>query len=147
MDQPIYDVKVLEDGCRFDFLSVGYTATHKAILYKETEIPFLYSLTLTEVQHNGRLVTTINNSNRDVKATMATVFKTIETFTAANPRAVIGFTGNTDAKTRLYRIEISRDLDKFLKKFLIWESEAIMASESRLNPISPTNFSSSPVDF
>lgn len=120
MDQPIYDVKVLEDGCRFDFLSIGYTATHKAILYKETEIPFLYSLTLAEVQWDGKLSTTINNSNADVKPTMATITKTIETFTAANPRAVIVFMGNTDAKTRLYRIAISRDLDKLLEKYVIW---------------------------
>ena len=51
---------------------------------------------------------------------MATITKTIETFTTANPRAVIVFMGNTDAKTRLYRIAISRDLDKLLEKYVIW---------------------------
>lgn len=134
MDEPVYDVKVLEDGTRFDFLSIGYTATHKAILYQETEIPFLYSLTLAEVQRDGRLSTTVNNSNADVKPTMATISKTIEAFTAANPRAIIGFMGNTDAKTRLYRIAISRDLDSFLKKYLIW---GVRGDNSKREPFEP----------
>ncbi|WP_342088213.1 DUF6934 family protein [Dyadobacter sp. OTU695] len=147
MDQPFYDVKVLEDGCRFDFLSIGYTATHKAILYKETEIPFLFSLTLAEVQWDGKLSTTINNSNADVKPTMATITKTFETFTAANPRAVIVFMGNTDAKTRLYRIAISRDLDKLLEKYVIWGIRNDNGNANCLNPISPINISSLPADF
>ena len=140
MDQPIYDVKVLEDGWRFDFLSIGYSATHKAILYQETEIPFLYSLTLAEVQRDGRLSTTINNSNADVKPTMATISKTIETFTAANPRAVIGFMGNTDAKTRLYRIAISRDLDKFLEKYLIWGVRSDNGERELFEPNQPYEY-------
>lgn len=140
MDQPVYDVKVLEDGCRFDFLSIGYTATHKAILYRETKIPFLYSLTLAEVQWDGKLSATINNSNADVKPTMATISKTIETFTAANPRAVVGFMGNTDAKTRLYRIAISRDLDKFLGKYLIWGVRSDNGKRELFEPNQPYEY-------
>ncbi|GGH39796.1 hypothetical protein GCM10007423_34410 [Dyadobacter endophyticus] len=140
MDQPVYDVKVLEEGCRFDFLSIGYTATHKAILYKETEIPFLYSLTLAEVQWDGKLSARINNSNADVKPTMATVFNTIETFTTANPRAIVGFTGNTDAKTRLYRIAISRDLDKFLGKYMIWGVRSDNGKREPFEPNQPYQF-------
>ncbi|MCF0074602.1 hypothetical protein LZD49_29225 [Dyadobacter sp. CY261] len=134
MDELLYDVKVLNDGGRFDFLSIGYTATHKAIIYNETEIPFLYSLTLAEVQWDGRLSVIINNSNADVKPTMATVSKTIETFTTNNPRAIVGFTGNTDAKIRLYRIAIARDLDKFLDKFLIW---GVRSDTGRREPFKP----------
>ncbi|WP_353721795.1 hypothetical protein [Dyadobacter sp. 676] len=140
MDQPVYNVKVLEEGCRFDFLSIGYTITHKAILYKETEVPFLYLLTLVEVQSDGKLSTTINNSNADVKPTMATVFKTIETFTTVNPRAIVGFAGNTDAKTRLYRIAISRDLDKFLEKYLIWGVRSDNGKHEPFEPNQPYQF-------
>ena len=140
MDQPVYDVKVLENGCRFDFLSIGYTATHKAILYQETEIPFLYSLTLAEVQQDGRLSTIINNSNADMEPTMATISNTIETFTAAHPRAVVGFMGNTDAKTRLYRIAISRDLDRFLERYLIWGVRSDNGKRELFKPDQPYQY-------
>lgn len=102
-------------------------------------MPFLYSLTLAEVQWDGKLSTCINNSNTDVKSTMATVFNAIEIFTANNPRAIVGFKGNTEAKTRLYRIAIARDLDKFLDKFLIWGIRSQTGSESRLDRINPMN--------
>lgn len=137
MDQPAYDVKVLEDGCRFDFLSLGYTATHKAIIFDETEMPFLYSLTLVEVQWDGKLSACINNSNTDVKPTLATVFKAIETFTTNNPRAIVGFQGNTESKTRLYRIAITRDLDKFLSKYLIWGIRSDTGKRELFKPDQP----------
>jgi hypothetical protein len=137
MDQPVYDVKVLEDGFRFDFLSIGHTATHKAIIFDETEMPFLYSLTLVEVQWDGKLSACINNSNADVKPTLATVFKAIETFTTNNPRAIVGFQGNTEAKTRLYRIAISRHLDSFLDKFLIWGIRSDTGKRELFKPDEP----------
>lgn len=140
MDQPFYNLKVLDDGFRFDFLSLGYTATHKAIIFDETEMPFLYSLTLVEVQWDGKLSATINNSNADVKPTMTTVFKAIETFTTNNPRAIVGFQGNTEAKTRLYRIAITRDLDKFLDKFLIWGIRSDTGKRELFKPDQPYQF-------
>ncbi len=140
MDQPFYDVKILEDGFRFDFLSIGYTATHKAIIFDETEMPFLYSLTLAEVQWDGKLSACINNSNADVKPTMATVFKAIEIFTTNNPRAIVGFKGNTEVKTRLYRIAIARDLDKFLDKFLIWGIRSDTGKRELFKPDQPYEF-------
>jgi len=140
MDQPFYDLKVLEDGFRFDFLSIGYTATHKAIIFDETEMPFLYSLTLAEVQWDGKLSACINNSNADVKPTMATVFKAIEIFTTNNPRAIVGFKGNTEVKTRLYRIAIARDLDKFLDKFLIWGIRSDTGKRELFKPDQPYEF-------
>lgn len=140
MEEVYYPLKVLDSGSRFDFLSEGLMPTHKAIFYSETEIPFLYSLALTEVQHDGRFVTTINNSNRDVKITMATVFKTVEAFTNANPRAVVGFTGNTEVKTRLYRIAISRDLDKFLTRYFIWGVRSDNGKREAFRPNQPYQF-------
>ena len=140
MDEPFYNLKVLHDGCRFDFLSVGYTPTHKAIIFDETEMPFLYSLTLAEVQWDGKLSTCINNSNADVKSTMATVFNAIEIFTANNPRAIVGFKGNTEAKTRLYRIAIARDPDKFLDKFLIWGIRSQTGKRESFKPDQPYEF-------
>lgn len=98
MDQPAYDVKVLEDGCRFDFLSLGYTATHKAILYRETKIPYLYSLTLAKVQWDEKLSATIN------------------------------------------RIAISKDLDKFLEKYLIW---GVRSDDGKREPLMKYEVSSS----
>lgn len=140
MDQPFYNVKVLNDGFRFDFLSIGYTATHKAIIFDETEMPFLYSLTLAEVQWDGKLSACINNSNADVKPTMATVFKAIEIFTTNNPRAIVGFKGNTEVKTRLYRIAIARDLDKFLDKFLIWGIRSDTGKRELFKPDQPYEY-------
>jgi hypothetical protein len=89
------------------------------------------------VQWDGKLSACINNSNTDVKPTMATVFKAIEIFTTNNPRAIVGFKGNTEVKTRLYRIAIARDLDKFSDKFLIWGIRSDTGKRELFKPDQP----------
>ncbi len=120
MDQLFYDVDELLDGHRFEYLSMGQTTIRKAIVFHETRVPFLYSLVLGDIEHDGSLSLENRSNNGDMIRNLATVYKTVEQFLANNPRALIIFSGNTASKTRLYQIAIAKYLDQFLERYLIW---------------------------
>lgn len=120
MDQSYYNVDELWDGQRFEYLSIGQTTIRKAIVFHETRIPFLYSLTLGDIDGDGNLSTESRSNNGDMAKNLATVYRTVEQFLINNPRALIIFNGNTASKTRLYQIAIAKYLDYFLERYLIW---------------------------
>lgn len=120
MDQLYYDVNELMEGLRFEYVSIGQNIIHKAIVFHETRIPFLYSLMLGDINDDGSLSTQNRSNNGDMAKNLATVYRTIEQFLIKNPRALIIFNGNTPSKTRLYQIAIAKYLDYFLETYLIW---------------------------
>ncbi|MGN7886937.1 DUF6934 family protein [Dyadobacter sp. 22481] len=120
MDQLYYNVNELMEGLRFEYLSTGQKIIRKAIVFHETRIPFLYSLTLGDIDADGKLSTESRSNNGDMAKNLATVYRTVEQFLINNPRALIIFSGNTTSKTRLYQIAIAKYLDHFLDRYLIW---------------------------
>lgn len=120
MDQLYYDVKEFQEGHRFEYLSIGQTIIHKAIVFHEMKIPFLYSLTLGDIGSNGLVSFESRSNNGDMARSLATVYRTVEQFLTNNPRALIAFNGNTASKTRLYQMVISKYLDQFSERYLIW---------------------------
>ena len=120
MDQSYYSVDSLWDGHRFEYVSIGQTLIRKAIIFHETRVPFLYSLTLGDIDNDGCLSTDSRSNNGDMAKNLATVYRTAEQFLNNNPRALIIFSGNTASKTRLYQMAIAKYLDYFLEKYLIW---------------------------
>jgi hypothetical protein len=120
MDQSYYSVDTLWDGHRFEYVSIGSTIIQKAIVFYELDVPFLYSLVLADIEKDGTLSVENRSNNGDMIKNLATVYRTIEQFLNGNPRALIAFKGNTAPKTRLYQIAISKYLDRFLERYLIW---------------------------
>ncbi|SDG12809.1 hypothetical protein SAMN04487996_115123 [Dyadobacter soli] len=120
MEQSYYIVESLWDGYRFDYVSIGSTIIEKAIIFYELDVPFLYSLLLGDIEEDGSISAESRSNNGDMIKNLTTVYRTIEQFLNNNPRALVAFQGNTAAKTRLYRIAISKYLDRFLDRYLIW---------------------------
>lgn len=120
MEQTYYTVDEILEGQRFEFWSIGQKTIRKAIVFHETRIPFLYSLTLGDIDSDGKLSTENRSNNGDMAKNLATVYKTAEQFLINHPRALIIFSGNTASKTRLYQIAIAKYLDYFLERYLIW---------------------------
>lgn len=120
MDQSYYDVIEFPEGERFEYLSIGNTIIRKAIVFHEMKIPFLYSLTLADIEDDGSLSVDNRSSNGDMAKNLATVYKTVEQFLHNNPRAVIIFNGNTASKSRLYQMAIAKYLDQFWEIYLTW---------------------------
>jgi len=120
MDQSYYSVDSRWDGFRFEYVSVGSTIIEKAIIFFELDVPFLYSLILGDIEKDGSVSTKSRSNNGDMVKNLTTVYRTVEQFLNNNPRAMVAFQGNTAAKTRLYQIAISKHLDRFVDRYLIW---------------------------
>lgn len=120
MNEPFYDFTVLDEAHRFDFLSIGRTAIHKAIIYSSTPIPNLYSLMLADVEHNGGLNVYSVSNNGDMRYILATVYKTIVHFLDLYPNAMIAFTGSSSSRIRLYRGGISIHINQLRENFQIF---------------------------
>ena len=68
----------------------------------------------------GRIDDTAISDNRDSDRILATVVASVYAFTQIHPEAWIYATGNTPARTRLYRMAISRYLQEGRKDFIIY---------------------------
>ena len=131
MDQPFYPFTFQQEALRFEFVSVGKREIKKAILYSATNIPNLYSLTLSDIRDDNSLDIHATSNNGDMPKILATASQTIYHFFSHYPGSIIGFTGSTPSRTRLYQIAIARELDQALDRFKIW---GIRADNSRPEP-------------
>jgi hypothetical protein len=122
MNEPSYEFTVLKEAHRFDFLSIGRTAIHKAIIYFNTQVPGFYNLVLTDVEANGEMSIYTVSGNGDMKYILSTVYQTINHFISLNPEAVICSTGSTESRTRLYQIAISANLKNLEQDFDVYAS-------------------------
>lgn len=119
MNDPFYEFDVLEEAHRFDFLSIGRTAIHKAIVYSATPVTNVYSLMLADVEHDGELNVYSISNNGDMRYVLATVYQTLIHFLDLHPNAIVAFTGSTSSRTRLYRSCLSIYLDQLQKNYRV----------------------------
>lgn len=120
MNEPSYELTVLKEAHRFDFLSIGWTAIHKAVIFFTTKAPGLYNLVLADILADGELDIYSVSDNGDMKFILSTVHQTIIHFLTLNPEAVIWFTGSTESRTRLYQIAISSNLKALEENFNVF---------------------------
>ncbi|MCF0061197.1 hypothetical protein MUK70_18315 [Dyadobacter chenwenxiniae] len=112
MNEPFYEFRVLDEACRFDFLSIGKRNIPKTVIYYKSDNPAVFSLTLASIKSDGNLDFQTTSNNGDMKIILATVVQTLKIFLAAYPKAVVVFTGNSPSRTRLYNIIISREIEQ-----------------------------------
>ncbi|MCF0053884.1 hypothetical protein LXM25_27670 [Dyadobacter sp. LJ53] len=136
MNEPFYDFTVLDEAHRYDFLSIGRTAIHKAIVYSSTSIPNLYSLMLADVEPNGELNVYSISNNGDMRHILATVYQTIVHFFDLHPNATIAFTGSSSSRVRLYRSGISIYINQLRENFQVF---GIRSDASKPETFQPGN--------
>ena len=106
----------------FEFISDGPKGQiPKLVKYSETNLKDLYNLAfgdkdLTTGEINDR---TISN-NSDSNMVLSTVVSTVYAFTDKYPDSWIFATGSTKARTRLYRMGITKYLLEIKKDFLVF---------------------------
>lgn len=120
MNQPCYSYNILNNFLRFDFLSIGKNVASKSIIYTQTDIPGLYSLSLVDVYSDGSADDTSVSNNGDMEKILVTVFQTFSVFFKNYPDSVVVFMGSTPSRTRLYRIAISHELSGIKKIYNVW---------------------------
>ena len=116
-----YDVRTSPDVETFEFDSIGSKGTiEKVVHYTEISKGF-YNLGFGDKDPlTGLLSDLAVTNNDDSKKVLATVAATLYAFTDSHPGAIIIATGSTEARTRLYRIGISNNLEAIETDFIIF---------------------------
>jgi hypothetical protein len=122
MQSEFYPFQSDDDRLYFQFLSVSPTKTiKKAVIFTPlAEDRRQFNLALLDILPDGRLCDETISDNHDLLKVMATVSKCITDFFERYPTAQIYIEGNSPARTRLYRIIISRELSKITKIYQVY---------------------------
>jgi len=96
----------------FDFISEGPKGLiHKLVQYKQTNFNGVYNLAFGDKDiTTGEIDDTVISNNGDSEKVLATVVSSVYAFTDKYPEAIIYATGSTKARTRLYRMGITKYL-------------------------------------
>lgn len=117
-----YPVIVGETSMVFEFVSEGTSGSiPKLIIYSETHLHNFYNLGFGDKdQATGQIDDEVVTNNGDSEKVLATVASTLYTFTDKFPDAMVFATGSTKARTRLYRIGISNNLEEILEDYEVF---------------------------
>jgi hypothetical protein len=98
----------------FEFISEGPKGLiHKLVRYQPTNLKDVYNLAFGDKDlTTGNIDDTVISNNADSEKVLATVVATIYAFTDKYPDIWIYATGSTRARTRLYRMGISKFLSE-----------------------------------
>ncbi len=116
-----YQLKFSKEFTVFDFISEGPKGRiPKLIKYTETSIKGIYNLGFGDkLGESDDFDDEVISNNQDSLRVLATVAATVYTFTDKYPKASVFATGSTIARTRLYRIGISNNLNEIEEDFEI----------------------------
>ncbi len=110
MEKPTYSVKVSDDGFSYFFDSISESQTiKKAVKYLPTNgNSELYQLMFGNILPDGEIDVFAVSNNDDMELILSTVISSVELFFDKFPDKIIGFSGSTPARTRLYRAAIAK---------------------------------------
>ena len=117
-----YALKASSDLLLFEFVSEGSKgAIRKLILFQETTVPNLYNLAFGDKDPlTGNLNDLAVSNNGDTDKVLATVVAALYAFFERFPDAFVYATGSTAARTRLYRMGITRFYGKMQADFYLY---------------------------
>lgn len=117
-----YPIIVGETSMVFEFTSEGLRGNvRKLVIYSETHLHDFYNLGFGDKDDvTGQIDDQVITNNGDSEKVLATVASTLYTFTDKFPEAMILVIGSTKARTRLYRIGISNNLEEIQDDFEIF---------------------------
>lgn len=122
MKQEKYKVRVSKSFLQYEFHSVGPKGRIlKRVFYeKSLGSGSEYNLSFGDVDDNNEINDLVVTDNKDSIKVLATVAFTVASFLNAYPNKLIYVKGSTAARTRLYRIAISNNLEEFRRDFNIY---------------------------
>ena len=117
-----YELEISGATTIFDFMSEGPKGLiKKRVQYVLTHKINVYNLAFGDIiGETNDFDDEVITNNEDSRKVLATVASTIYTFTKAYPDAVIYAEGRSPARTRLYRISISNNLEELKEKFRVY---------------------------
>lgn len=118
---PRYTLKTDVSLTVFEFTSVGNKGRIVKIIQFLQISEGLYNLGFGDKNvKTGEISDIIVSNNGDSRKVLATVAASVYAFTTKYPNALVYATGNTKARTRLYRIGITNNLNEILKDFEVF---------------------------
>ena len=121
MKLPKYPLASSDKMMTFEFVSEGSKGIiHKLVKYQPTNLKGLYNLAFGDKNlETGEIDDMVISNNGDSEKVLATVVSTVYAFTDKYPDVWIYATGSTKARTRLYRMGISKFLNEIIEDFEI----------------------------
>ena len=122
MQEVRYRVETSFDLKTFEFTSEGPKGKiDKVVVYSEINLKEVYNLAFGDKDPiTGFLNDLTVTNNGDSHKVLATVAATLYAFTTEKPGATVIATGSTAARTRLYRMGISNNLEEIKQDFVIY---------------------------
>jgi hypothetical protein len=122
MKLPRYQLKSSESLCTYEFVSEGPNGKIvKIIQYTSTNLKGVYNLAFGDKDKNtGQIDDLVISNNGDSEKVLSTVIASVYAFTDKYPDAYIYASGSTTARTRLYRMGISKYLEEVIADFEIY---------------------------
>ncbi|MEN9610409.1 MAG: hypothetical protein RLZZ628_1223 [Bacteroidota bacterium] len=117
-----YEVEISEDISFFEFISEGKQGSiYKIVQYSPTNLKDVYNLGFGDKNlQTGQIDDKIITDNGDSEKVLATVGATVYAFVTQHPKAYIVITGNSAARTRLYRMAINKYYNDIVQDFYVY---------------------------
>jgi len=117
-----YHLKSDETLSVFEFITIGPKgAIRKIIHFQPTYTPGLYNLAFGDKHPvTGEVNDFAVTNNGDTDKVLATVVAALYTFLDKNPETLVYATGSTPARTRLYRMGITRFYEEIQQDFFLF---------------------------
>lgn len=117
-----YSIKAEETYTVFEFISEGLKgAIRKLIQFQETNENNLYNLAFGDkINETLQLDDLAVSNNADSEKVLATVVSALYAFFDNHPEAFVYATGSTDARTRLYRMGITKFYEEMQVDFYLY---------------------------
>ncbi len=122
MRLPKYHLKAESRFTRFEFISEGNKGViRKLIEFQATSEPGVYNLAFGDKdQTTGEINDLAVSNNGDTEKVLATVIGALYVFFDNYPTAYVYATGSTKARTRLYRIGITKFYEEIKDDFYLY---------------------------
>ena len=122
MQLPKYQLKAEQSLMVFEFTSIGPKGKiDKLVKFSETNLKDLYNLAFGDKDlKTGGINDKIVSNNADSEMVLATVVSTVYAFTDKYSDAYVFATGSTKARTRLYRMGITKYIAEIKKDFWVY---------------------------
>lgn len=122
MNKPKYVYKSAKKFLVYEFVSVGLKGRIKKVVkYSFTGVENVYNLGFGDLNEETNEIDDLSvTNNGDSEKVLATVVSTIFAFTEQYPNALVVATGSTLARTRLYRMGISKHLKEIELHFAVY---------------------------
>ena len=122
MQEDRYRVETSFDLTTFEFVSEGPKGRiEKVVVYSEINLKDVYNLAFGDKDPiSGFLNDLTVTNNGDSQKVLATVAATLYAFTEERTKATIVATGSTAARTRLYRMGITNNLESIKDDFEVF---------------------------